>query len=181
MHHVWYLHHGLSYIRLLLIQLKILVGDLLKGHLGSDDVIRDHQQFFANKSQLKRATDIGVVSLSLVLSRSIAWYPTWPTRVNIWPWCDLDLRSSIDLLRSRGIYMFWCALTSGQAHQNIETYNRVKHDGGRIRSLAFLVQRLLAKKTFCPKKLFWCFFLPLAPKPLMLAKIWWHISESTSQ
>ena len=58
-------YYQLSYIRLLLmIQLQILVGDLHKGHLGPDDVIRGHQQLFANKSRLKWATDMGVVSLS---------------------------------------------------------------------------------------------------------------------
>ena len=46
-----------------MIQAKILVGDLRKGHLGSDDVIRGHQQVFANNSRLKKAIDMGVVSL----------------------------------------------------------------------------------------------------------------------
>ena len=46
-----------------MIQVQILVGDLHKGHLGSDDVIRGHQQVFANNSRLKRATDLGMVSL----------------------------------------------------------------------------------------------------------------------
>ena len=31
-----------------MIQVQILVGDLHKGHLGSDDVIRRHQQDFAH-------------------------------------------------------------------------------------------------------------------------------------
>ena len=48
-----------------MIQLQILVGDVHKGHLGSDDVIRHYQQVIANKSRLNRATDMGVVSLSL--------------------------------------------------------------------------------------------------------------------
>ena len=56
----------LSYVRLLLmIQVKILVGNLHRGHLGSYDVIRGHQQGFANNSRLKRARDMGLVSLCL--------------------------------------------------------------------------------------------------------------------
>ena len=46
-----------------MIQVQILVGDLHKGHLDSDDVIRGHQQVFANNSRIKRATDTGMVSL----------------------------------------------------------------------------------------------------------------------
>ena len=48
-----------------MIQVNMMVGNLQKGHLGSDDVIRGHQQAFANNSRLKRATDMGVVSLCL--------------------------------------------------------------------------------------------------------------------
>ena len=59
--------HELSYIRLLvMILLQVLVGDLHEGHLGSDDVIRGHQQFFfTNNSRLKIATNMGLVSLCL--------------------------------------------------------------------------------------------------------------------
>ena len=46
-----------------MIQVRILVGDLHKDHLGSHDVIRCHQQVFANNSRLKRAIDMGLVSL----------------------------------------------------------------------------------------------------------------------
>ena len=46
-----------------MIQVQILVSDLHKSHLGSDDVIRGHQQIFANNSRLERATDMGLVSL----------------------------------------------------------------------------------------------------------------------
>ena len=42
---------------------QILVGDLYKGHLGSDDAIRGHQQVFANNSRMERATDGGMLSL----------------------------------------------------------------------------------------------------------------------
>ena len=62
-----------------MIHIQTLVGDLGKGHLGSDDAIRSHQQVFANNSRLKRAT--GIV---LVLSRRIDWYATWPTWVHMW-------------------------------------------------------------------------------------------------
>ena len=48
---------------MLMIQVQILVGDPHKGHLGSDDVIRGHEQVFADNSRLERATDMGVVSL----------------------------------------------------------------------------------------------------------------------
>ena len=42
-------HNKMSYIRLLfMIQVQILVGGLHKDHLGLDDVIRGHQQVFAN-------------------------------------------------------------------------------------------------------------------------------------
>ena len=46
-----------------MINVKILVGDLHKGHLGSDDAIQGHQQIFANNSRLERAIDMGLVSL----------------------------------------------------------------------------------------------------------------------
>ena len=55
-----------------MIQVQILVGAVHKCHLGSDDVIQGHQQVFAANSLLKRATDMGVVSLCSVLSRRIA-------------------------------------------------------------------------------------------------------------
>ena len=55
-------YHELSYIWvLLMIQVQILVGDLHRGHLGSYDIIRGHQQVLANNSRLKRATGMGVV------------------------------------------------------------------------------------------------------------------------
>ena len=60
-----YFYHELSYARLLLmIQVKILVGDH-RGHLWSYDVIRGHQQVLGNNSRLKRARDMGMVSLCL--------------------------------------------------------------------------------------------------------------------
>ena len=49
-----------------MIQVQILVGDPHKGHLGPDDVIRGHQEVFANNSRMKRATDTGMISLCSV-------------------------------------------------------------------------------------------------------------------
>ena len=46
-----------------MMQVQILVDDLYKGHLGSDDVIRGNQQVFANNSRMKIATDTGMVLL----------------------------------------------------------------------------------------------------------------------
>ena len=48
-----------------MIQVQILAGDLHRGHLGSYDVIRGHQQVYANNSRLKRARDMGGVPLCL--------------------------------------------------------------------------------------------------------------------
>ena len=36
-----------------MIEVQILVGDVQKGHLGSDNVIRGHQHIFANNSRWK--------------------------------------------------------------------------------------------------------------------------------
>ena len=36
-----------------MIQVQILVGDLYKGHLGSDHVIRGHRQVFDNNLRMK--------------------------------------------------------------------------------------------------------------------------------
>ena len=51
-----------------MIQVQILVGDLHRGHVRSDDAIWGHIQLFANNSCLKRPTGrgpMGVVSLCL--------------------------------------------------------------------------------------------------------------------
>ena len=48
-----------------MIQVQILVGDLHRGRLGSYAVIRGQQQVLANNSRLKRAREMGVVSLCL--------------------------------------------------------------------------------------------------------------------
>ena len=57
---------------------------------------------------------------------------------------------------------------------------REEHAGTRIKRVAFLVQKLLAKNNVGKKQLF-CFFLSLAHKPLMLAQICSRVSERTSQ
>ena len=58
--HLFY--HELYYVRvLLMIQVQILVSDVDRGHLGSYDVIRSHQQVLSHNSRLKRATGMGVV------------------------------------------------------------------------------------------------------------------------
>ena len=57
-HQAQLFYHELSYARLLvMIQVQTLVGDLHRGHLGSDDVIRGHQQVLDNNSPLKRSRD----------------------------------------------------------------------------------------------------------------------------
>ena len=59
-------YHEFNYARLsLMIQVQILVGDLYRGHLGTYDIIRGHQQVLVNNSRLKTAKDIGVVLLRL--------------------------------------------------------------------------------------------------------------------
>ena len=59
-------YNEFSYVGLLvMIQVQILVSDLHRGLLGSYDIIRGHQQVWANNSPLKGAKDIGVVSLCL--------------------------------------------------------------------------------------------------------------------
>ena len=100
-HHIrWFelrFFYELSHIGLLLmIQVQILVGGLHKCYLGSDDVIRGHQQVFANNSQLKRSTDMGVVSLcSSCQDASIDCNLTYLDQHVASR--DLDLRSNIDL------------------------------------------------------------------------------------
>ena len=48
-----------------MIQVRISVGGLHRGHLGSYDVIRGHQQVLANNSRLIRARDMGEIYLYL--------------------------------------------------------------------------------------------------------------------
>ena len=149
-----------------MIQVQILVGDLHKGHVGSDDVIWGQRQFFPNMPQLERDTDMGVIWL-FVLSRLIDWYAIWPTWVNMWPSRCLDLRSNID--------------PTIQGHQVHASTRLDERSTVRIKSLTLLVQKLLAKNMFCQPKKLLDIFLSLAPKTLMLTKIWWQVSEITAQ
>ena len=64
-HQARFFPHELSYVRLLLIEVQILVGDLHRGHLKSSDGIRGQKQVLANNSRLKRVEDMGLVSLCL--------------------------------------------------------------------------------------------------------------------
>ena len=62
----YWFYYEMSHVRvLLMIQVRFLVGELYRGHLGSYDVIRGRQQVLANNSRLKRATGMGGVSLCL--------------------------------------------------------------------------------------------------------------------
>ena len=133
------LYRELSYIRLSsIIQVQILVGDLLKGHLGSYDVIRGHQQVLANNPRLKRAKDVGMVSLCLYChDASIdVQHDLFGLAVDVrcpWP----EVKYLPDLFRSPCIWFHapW----------------REKHADIRIRPLVFLVQRLFAKKRYRQK------------------------------
>ena len=79
-----------------MIQVQISVGDLHKGDLGSDDVSWGHQQVSTNNSWLKRATDMGVISLCLSGQDAL----TDMQHDLLGRTCDLtwpDLRSNINL------------------------------------------------------------------------------------
>ena len=137
----------MSYIRLLfMIQVQILVGDLHKGYLVSDDIIRGHQQVFANNSRLKRVRR-GRGLIVFVLSRHIAWYGAWPTWVNMRPHLTLTW----------GQILTWpFKVTMGTC---FDAPWRKEYRGARIKPLASLVRMLFAK-TILPKKAFWRFFTP---------------------
>ena len=107
-------------------------------------VNRGHQQVFANSSRLKRATDMGVVSLCLSCQDASTDMQHDLLRST----CDLDLRSNIDPELS----MSPCICFDESC--------REEHDGTRIMPLAFLVLKLFAKKRFCQKLLFLPFLTP---------------------
>ena len=69
--------------------------------------------------------------------RRIDWYATWPIWVTTWPQVTL-IWSNFDLDFPRSAYIYF------------DASRREEHDGIRIISLAFLAQKLLAKKHFCP-------------------------------
>ena len=118
-------------------------------YLGLHDVIRGHQQVWANNPRLKRARDMGVISLCLYCHDAStdmhhdlfgsAFDLRWPCpEVKYWP--DL-FKVSIHMVRR--------ALTRGTRWYP-------------IKAIAFLVKRLFAKKTMLAKKLFWGFVIPSA-------------------
>ena len=143
--------YELSYIRsLLMIHSQILVGDLHnghKGHLGSDDVIRGYQQVYANNSRLKRATDMGVVSLSSSCQDALTDMQHGPfgsTCGLTWPWPEIK---------------YW----PGHSRSPGTCFDapwREEHDGAWFRPLACLVRKLCAKKTFSAKNVTLPFFTP---------------------
>ena len=116
-----------------MIQVQILDGDLYRGHLGSYDIIRGHQQVWANNSRSKRARDMAMVSLCLYCHvASIAMqHDLLGQHLTVG---GLDLRYNIDLtfLRSPCVWF--------------DAPSREEHAGTRIRPLASLVQKLFAKK-----------------------------------
>ena len=88
------LYCELSYIWQLITQVPILVGYLHGGHLGHTyDAIRGHQQVFDNNSQLKRAGDMGVVSLYFHChdaSTDMQHYLLGSTFDLRWPWLEAN-------------------------------------------------------------------------------------------
>ena len=143
-HHVWYFYHELIYIRLLLmVQLQILSGDLQKRHLG---LIWCHQQVFADKSRLKRATGMGVVSLSS-------------------PCQDASPNMQHDLLGSPcdlRVTLTWGQILTLPIKVTGYMFRprREEHVGDRIRPLAFLVQKVFTENVFA--NFFWRFVIPSA-------------------
>ena len=142
----------MSFIRLLvIIQVQILVGDLHKGHLGSDDVIQGHQQFFfTNNSRMKKATDTGMISLCSSCQDES------PDMQN-----DL-LGSTCDLTWPWHEVKFWPqVLLTFQCHQ---AHVLTRLDGRNTMVLEFSCQHAYFKsysqKTFCQKRLFWGFLTP---------------------
>ena len=101
---------------------QVLISDPAK----VSEVIRGHQQFFADNLTLRRARDMKVVSMCL--SRQYAL-----THMQLGSHRDFDLRSNFDLDLSRltGI----CFDASW----------REEHDAVRILSLSCLVQKLSVK------------------------------------
>ena len=103
-------------------------------------VNRGHQQVFANSSRLKRATDMGVVSLCLSCQDASTDMQHDLLRST----CDLDLRSNIDPDLSKSPCICFDAPCGEE------------HDGAQIMPLAFLVRKLFAKMLL-PNTLFCSF------------------------
>ena len=139
--------------------------EIIWGHVTS---CAEPTGFFANNSRLKRARDEGLVSMWLYChdaSTDIQHDLFGSTFDLMW---DFDLKSNVDLT------LLWSPSIWFNAPW------RKEHAGSRIKPLAFVVQKLLAKNDVGKKQLFWV-FISLVHKPLMLAQIWWHVGERTSQ
>ena len=133
-----------------MIGVHILVSNLFRGHLGSCDVIRGANRFLANNSRLKRARDKGLVSMWLYChdaSTDIQHDLFGSTFDLMW---DFDLKSNVDLT------LLWSPCIWFNAPW------RKEHAGSRIKPLAFVVQKLLAKNDVGKKQLFWGLFIPSA-------------------
>ena len=106
-------------------------------------VNRGHQQ--VHSSRLKRATDMGVVSLCLSCRDASTDMQHDLFRST----CDLDLRSSNDPDLSKSPCICFDAPCGEE------------HDGAQIMPLAFLVRKLFAKM-FLPKTVYLQFLTPAA-------------------
>ena len=126
----------MSCIRLLLmIHAQILVSDLHKGHLVSDDIIWAYQQIFADNSQLERATGMGLASLCSSYQGAL------PDMRH-----DL-LGSTCDLKWSWPVLKFWPDL-SRSTSICFDTPWWEERDGIRIMLLAFFIQKMFAEDSY---------------------------------
>ena len=152
-----------------MIGVQISVSDLFRRHLRSCGVSRGTNRFLANNSRLKRARDKGLVSMWLYChdaSTDIQHDLFGSTFDLMW---DSDLRSDVDLT------LLWSPCIWFNAPW------RKEHAGSRIKPLAFVVQKLLAKNDVGKKQLFWGLFIPSAQifdVSSSLMTCWW---EKTSQ
>ena len=123
-----------------MIQVQLLVGGLHKGYLGSDDIIRGHQQVFANNSRWKRATDMEVISLCSSCqhaSPDMQHDLLGPTCDLTWPWPEVKFWPDCSRSPSTCFDVSW-----------------EEHDGAWINPLDCSVRKLFAKKNVFDKKLF---------------------------
>ena len=127
------------------------------------EVVWGHQYLFADNLPLKRVRDMVVVSLCLSghdasTDCNMTYLGQHLTSR------DLDLRSNIDLtFQGQCFAAPW----------------REEHVGARIIPLASVVLKLYAKHVSA-KNSYVDVFLPLAPKPLTYAQIWWNLSDRSS-
>ena len=147
-----------------MIQVQILIGDLHKGLLGSDDIIRGHQQAFA--ITIEKSYRHGHGLIVFVLSRHIAL-------CNMIYLGQYVATHDLDLVKFSPDH-------SESPSTCFDIPWREDHDGAWIEPVARWLRKLFAKKKFLPKKVFWP-FLPLADKLFMLPQSWLHVSERTAQ